>query len=69
MEWTALLVIGLVVVVVLVIVALRGSFRSDDDFYGATPVPPITGTSDERGADHEQDQGPFHQPTSRIEMS
>jgi hypothetical protein len=38
MEWTVvLLLVGAVGVVVLAVVAIRGSFRDDDAFYGGSP--------------------------------
>jgi hypothetical protein len=49
MEWPALLlVVGLVGVVAFTVVALRGSFKSDDEFYGeSTTVTGAVGSADD----------------------
>ena len=55
METTnVLIVIGVIGVVVLVLVAIRGSFKSDDDFYGESTTVAGGGPSAER---HDEGRG------------
>ena len=45
MEWTLILLVIGAAFVVLAIVAIRGSFRSDDAFYGESPTTPDASTT------------------------
>ena len=39
MDWNIVLLVGAIVMIVFVVVAIRGSFKSDDAFYGESPKP------------------------------
>jgi hypothetical protein len=53
MEWTViLLLVGAVAIVVLALIAIRGSFRSDDAFYGGSTTVAASGpVTDDRHED------------------
>jgi len=66
MEWTLILLVIGAAFVVLAIVAIRGSFKSDDAFYGEPPpipakpptVPDASApTNDEHGDESSDDHG------------
>jgi hypothetical protein len=59
MEWPiVLLVVGLVVVVAFVLVAVRGSFKGDDAFYGESgTVGGVGGSTDQDGGGGEAGGG------------
>jgi hypothetical protein len=52
-----LLIVGAIAAVVLVIIAIRGSFKSDDAFYGESPTIPSAGGSVDEGQERGSPDG------------
>ena len=59
MELTQILIIvGAIAIVVFAIVAIRGSFRSDDAFYGeSSPAPNVASTTEDHGSHGSSGEG------------